>query len=132
MFLIACILVTVMALGGGARHLYYLSPAELTTSLKLNWTVDTFALVGFGTGKISTALLILRILSPTAKRRKWFLYINICLTIIITFLAVLFTLIQCNPPRALWEKVPGSRCWNPQINSAYQIFSSSTRSSILT
>ena len=121
-----------MALNGGARHLYYLSPAEVTTALKFNWTADTFAIIGFGTGKISTALLILRIMGPTSKWRKWFLYVNICLTIVFTFLSLLFTLIQCNPTRALWEKVPGARCWDPKINSDYQIFSSSNRSSILT
>lgn len=104
MFIITCALVTVETLDGGARHIYYLSPEQLSTALKYNWTSDAFAIVAFGTGKISTALLMLRIMGPTTVWRKWFLYICMAFTLIFTFLSVLFTFIQCNPPKALWEK----------------------------
>lgn len=56
-----------MALNGGARYLYYLPSSEVNVALKLSWTPDEFSIVGFGTRKISTALLILRIMDPWTK-----------------------------------------------------------------
>lgn len=47
-------------------------------------------------------------------------------TTIATALGAIFIFVQCMPPRALWEKVPGSKCWDPQIESDYQIFNAST------
>lgn len=79
------------------------------------------------TAKMSVALLILRLLGPSAVRRKWSLYVTICLTFVIGALACILTFVQCNPPRALWEppsQVPGAKCWNPKIQANYATFSS--------
>ena len=110
---------------GGARHLYYLSPAQVSTVVRLNWAIQPFPIVGFCTGKISTALLILRFMSPNTRWRKWFLYISIGVSIVCTTLAVIFLFVQCSPPKALWEEVEGAQCWNPKVVSNYQIANAS-------
>lgn len=36
-------------------------------------------------------------------------------------LCIIFTYAQCNPPRALWEPVPGAKCWNPDSQANFSI-----------
>lgn len=118
---------TSLCLHGGMRHLYYLSPEQISTVTKLDWSSQVFAIVVIGLGKVSTAILLLRIMGPNTVRRKWFLYVCMAFTAISTTLGALFLWVQCNPPRALWEEVPGSKCWDPQVNTDYQIANGSMR-----
>lgn len=111
---------------GGARHIYYLTPSQLSNAVKFNWMAQAFGITIVGTGKISTALLMLKIMGPSLWR-KWFLYISVVLTLIFTILAALFAFVQCDPPRALWEKVPGAKCWDPKINTDWSIFTACQR-----
>lgn len=36
--------------------------------------------------------------------------------------ASILTFVQCDPPRALWEPVPGAKCWDPSIKAGYATF----------
>jgi hypothetical protein len=34
---------------------------------------------------------------------------------------VIITFVQCSPPRALWDKVPGAKCWNPKVVADFTV-----------
>lgn len=125
--MVLCSLTTVMVGHGGARHIYYLTPSQLSNAVKFNWIAQAFGITIVGTGKVSTAFLMLKIMGPKTVWRKWFLYVSVVLTLIFTILAALFAFVQCDPPRALWEKVPGAKCWDPKINTDWSIFSACQR-----
>ena len=75
-------------------------------------------------GKTSVAFLMLRIIGPTTVWRKWFLYINIGLYIILSIVSCVFTFVRCDPARALWQLVPTAKCWAPRIFADVDIFQS--------
>ena len=113
---------------GGQRHLYYLNPEQREYVIKVDWISQPFNIVCLATGKVSVALLLLRLLGPSAFWRKWFLYISIVLTLVFGILTAIFTFVQCNPVRTLWEgplKNPHAKCWNPTSQLAFSLFSSS-------
>ena len=125
LFIPVAIAVTFLVHHGGARHLYYLTPAEVEYTTKVNWISQPFNIMSIGTGKISVSFLILRLLGPSAFWQKWFLYINIVLTFVINSLTSIFTFTQCNPARALWEgpaKVPHAKCWDPSTQLDFSLF----------
>ena len=72
--------------------------------------------------KISVAALLLRLIGPNTKWRKWFLYAVSILSFIFSVVTSIITFTQCDPPRALWEKVPGSHCANPHIQTNLSVF----------
>ena len=34
---------------------------------------------------------------------------------ILTLVEIIFQYLQCNPPRAVWEDVPGATCWELSV-----------------
>lgn len=100
---------------GGARHLYYLEPQNLVLVLKYNFSSQPFGAMAATVGKCSVAFLLLRILGPNTVWRKRFLYLQLVIYMAITIMNIIVTFAQCSPPRALWERVPGSKCWNPDV-----------------
>ncbi len=124
-FLILTVLTTVLALRGGARHIFYLSTPQIRTVVRLNWMAQPFGIMALATAKISVAFVTMRLLGPQAIWRKWFLYFSMISVFIINALCSIFSFVQCDPPRALWEKVPGAKCWDPRSQSDYSIFTSS-------
>lgn len=107
---------SVYAASGYARHLYYLSPAQLSNALELNTISRSLCMLSIAIGKISVAFMIERIVRP-GDWRKWLLRgisISVFISAIITFA---FFYAQCQPARAVWDKGmikqgTGS-CWNP-------------------
>lgn len=107
---------SVYAARGYARHLYYLTPAQISNALELNTISRSLCMFSIAVGKISVAFLIERIAGPN-DWRKWLLRgisISVFISAVITF--TLFY-VQCQPARALWDKGmikegTGS-CWNP-------------------
>ena len=114
-----------LALSGGARHLYYLSPSQISTAVKLDWVAQPFAIAAFGLGKISTAFLVLRILKGATVWRKKFLHGSMGITIVATTVSIVVLFAQCSPPRALWDQVPGAKCWNANVSVDIQIINAS-------
>ncbi|KAI9655764.1 MAG: hypothetical protein M1821_005199 [Bathelium mastoideum] len=126
LFLILAGFVTYYASIGGCRHLFYLTPTQQLLAVKYNWITQPWGIFGFGTGKISVALLILRILGPNIFWRKWILYVTMAVVFTTTSLACILTFVQCDPPRALWTPQlvaeHKATCWNPKAQSDYAIF----------
>jgi len=72
-------------------------------------------------GKISVGIFLLKLMGPNCFWRKWFIYVNLGLFTLMACLCVVFTYVQCNPPRALWEKIPDAKCWDPKSQSSFSI-----------
>ena len=107
---------TIYAASGYARHLYYLTPAELSHALELNTISRSLCMLSIAIGKISVAFLIERI-AGSSDRRRWLLRgisISIFVSAVITF-ALFYA--QCQPVRAIWDKSMikkgTGRCWDP-------------------
>ena len=125
LFVILASFTTHLAIIGGCRHLFYLSPQQQLQAVKYNWISQPWGIFGFATGKISVALLILRIMGPNTIWRKWILYGCMASVLVINAIGSILTFVQCNPPRALWTPTIHAHCWNPKVQSDYAIFLSS-------
>ena len=88
--MVTTIMATVLAHQGGFRHVYYLHPDRISPSIRLNWMTQPFAIMGLALGKISVALLILRIMGQSFYRR-WFLRTIIALTFGINAIGCILT-----------------------------------------
>lgn len=107
---------SIYAASGYARHLYYLTPAQISNALELNTISRSLCMFSIAIGKISVAFLIERIAGPSDWRKRLLrgISISVFVSAVITF--TLFYA-QCQPTRALWDKDmikegTGS-CWNP-------------------
>lgn len=101
---------------GYARHLYYLTPTQLSDALELNTISRSLCIFSIAVGKISVALLIERLAGPS-KWRKWVLR-SISITVLVSALiTIMLFYVQCQPARALWDKgmikAGTGHCWNP-------------------
>ena len=101
---------------GYARHIAYLSPAQVSDALELNTISRSLCIFSIAIGKISVAFLIERLAGPS-KIRKWMLRsisISVFVSAIIT---ILLFYVECQPARALWDKgmikAGTGHCWNP-------------------
>lgn len=112
---------TVLGANDGCRHLYYLSPEQISLVTKINWMSQPFAIMALATGKISVAFLILRIIGQSTWRRG-FLYFSMITCFIFCALASIFTFVQCSPPKALWTPSIKGKCWKPESQSDFSVF----------
>ncbi|PSN71464.1 hypothetical protein BS50DRAFT_618472 [Corynespora cassiicola Philippines] len=122
--------VTTYAMAGGTRHLYYLKPNDMFEVLKWSYAFQCWGIFACTPAKLSVALLINRIMRPFRGWRFWVLVVSITLMIIINTLDSIFTYVQCDPPKALWDKtITDAKCWHPSIQTnisiaqaAYNVF----------
>ncbi|KAL8795389.1 MAG: hypothetical protein Q9195_002130 [Heterodermia aff. obscurata] len=117
-------IVTADVYHGGGRHYATLSPVNQLLAVKLDWISQPFAIFTCGTGKISVAFLILRIMAKN-KYREWFLYVLIALLVIINAICVGFIFGQCSPARKLWDQSAPGTCLDPSIQRDVAFFQSS-------
>ena len=125
LFVIITVIITVIVLNDGAKHWASLSQTQHTKIGRLQWINQAFATAAQAIAKISVALLVLRFTGPNTVWRKLFLYTCIVSTLVIFVVNTILSYAQCNPPRALWEKVPNASCWKPKIFVHYANFSGS-------
>ena len=109
---------------GTGRHYQTLNSLQKVMAVKLNWISQPFTIFSCGVGKISVALLILRIM-PKNKTRERFLYILITLLLIINTICVAFIFGQCSPARKLWEPSIRGSCMKPYVQQDVGFFQSS-------
>ncbi|KAL9015592.1 MAG: hypothetical protein Q9185_007022 [Variospora sp. 1 TL-2023] len=58
----------------------------------------------------------------TSTWRKNFLYFLIAANFLFCILAVIFTFAQCRPSRALWDPSVKGKCWNPESQAGFSLF----------
>lgn len=115
-YTISTSLASICMIHGGARHLYYLRPEDIVLVLKYNFVSQPFGAMASAVGKTSVAFLVLRIIGPNTVWRKWFIHSQLVIYLTITIVSIIVTFVQCSPSRTLWEHLPGSTCWNPNIS----------------
>lgn len=101
-----------------------LGPDEVVNALKYNMIAQPFGVMAIALGKASVAFLVLRLIGPITVWRKRFLYGNAMLFMLVSISSCVVMFVGCTPPRALWEPVPGARCWNTRIDVSYGVFQS--------
>ncbi|KAG8167217.1 hypothetical protein KVR01_002906 [Diaporthe batatas] len=119
------ILVILIGVNGGTRHLAYIQPASHAVFVfKLHQITQSFGIMASGTGKISVAFLIMRFLPNTGKWRQRFLWVLIVITFVQSVTTSIFNFTQCDPVAALWDPAlrPTAKCWDPAVNANYGIF----------
>jgi hypothetical protein len=119
------ILLTVDASLGGFRHIYFLTAAESTQILKINYIAQLFVVLSYVVGKAAVGFLVLRIMGKNSDWRKWLIYTVMILTAVVGILDSIFTYAQCNPPQALWDPSVPHTCWAPSVQANFAIFTSS-------
>ncbi|RWA07280.1 hypothetical protein EKO27_g7834 [Xylaria grammica] len=122
LFVITTVFVTYLASIGGARHVFYLSPQQTISALRWSWISQPWGIFLFATGKASVASLTLRFVGPNSFWMKFVLYFIMVTIFIINSLGVIFTFVQCNPPRALWTPGLKASCWDPQVQTNFNYF----------
>ncbi|CAF9923557.1 hypothetical protein IMSHALPRED_005962 [Imshaugia aleurites] len=117
-------LVTAEVAYGTGRHYQTLDSLQKVMAVKLNWISQPFAIFSCGVGKISIALLLLRIM-PKNKIRERFLYILITLLFVINIIGLAFIFGQCSPARELWEPFIKGSCLKPYVQRDVSFFRAS-------
>ena len=118
-------MVTYYASIGGTRHLAFLTGPEIVNAVKFNWLSQPCAIFALFTTKASVAFLVLRLLGPQEKVRKYILYFVIATIFLFNTLGLIFTFVQCSPVKALWDQsllAQGATCWDPTIQAKYNYF----------
>ncbi|PVI02415.1 hypothetical protein DM02DRAFT_653560 [Periconia macrospinosa] len=119
----------ILAADGGTRHLFYLAkdPALAISTTRLNWIARPFGFVSLTVGKISVALLILRLLERTSRWRKWILHVANALTAINGILLTIVDFAQCENVHAIWNPAlkAKTKCMDPDTRSSIALFTAS-------
>ncbi len=111
-----------MASMGGARHVWYLSEAQLLEAMKMSWLSQPPAILLFATTKSSIAILTLRLIGKTTFWRKIILCVVIAVVSVSNVLGIVFTFAQCTPARALWTPGLPASCWDPTVQEHFNYF----------
>lgn len=111
-----------MASIGGGRHVYYLTTQQQLQAVKWSWISQPTAIFLFVPGKASIAMLTLRFMGRNTVWRRAILYWIIATIFIVNSLGVIFTFVQCDPPRAIWTPGLQSHCWDPKVQEHYNFF----------
>jgi hypothetical protein len=98
---------------GGFKHLIYIDPSKLMQVGINNYAIQGLGIFAFGSAKLSVGYLILRLLPPAAKWRKWSVFFVIWFTFGFNMVFIFITFFQCSPPRALWNPTVPHTCWDP-------------------
>lgn len=105
---------TVSVHWGLGHHIQYLTPLQITNSIKYIYLCEFFSIMSPCFGRISYAILLLQILPPTVKRKR-FLWTIIGLQFVIDVGTVIISFAQCTPITAFWGPEAKTHCWNPIV-----------------
>ncbi|KAK0624997.1 hypothetical protein B0T17DRAFT_466531, partial [Bombardia bombarda] len=128
---VASAIVTMEVHYGVGKHAAYIPPPDLIKAVKWIWLSAPFSTMSACFGKISIALLIMRINGNRNKPYTIFLWVLIVLLFIINLLLSIITFAQCTPVYWLWEQLNpisamqgggGGSCWDPNIQKNYGYF----------
>lgn len=113
---------TVLVHYGLGRHEETLSAEEVVQVAKWDWIPQPFSIMNLALVKLSISCLLLRLLGPQARWSRRFLHVNMVLFTLTMAVASILTFVQCDPPRALWEVVPGAKCWDASVQAGFATF----------
>lgn len=119
-------LVTLEVHYGTGRHAVYLSSSDITNSVKIIWLTVPFSTMSACFGKISIALLLMRIMDRK-KSTRHFLWFLIIALFIVNLLLTIITFAQCTPVTFLWDRTNPDvsyhgTCWDHRVQQDYGYF----------
>lgn len=117
MFIATIALCSVLVHYGLGRHITTIPVEEQARFAQWSWIVQPFGIMTLAPGKISVVLLLQRLMPPNSRWWKVFLWANMAIFLSVMIVASIISFAQCNPPRALWEKVPNAKCWDPNLQA---------------
>ncbi|KAK3314345.1 integral membrane protein [Apodospora peruviana] len=111
---------------GVGKHAAHIPPPDLIKAVEWIWISAPFSTMSACFGKISIALLILRMINRN-KTYTIFLWTLIVLLFIINLLLTIITFAQCTPVTWLWDQLNPAAgyvgsCWDPNIQKNYGYF----------
>ena len=122
------IIVTLMVHYGVGRHAIYLTEDQRVNAVYMIWLTVPFSPGGAAFGKVSIALLLMR-LNNRVRWQRIFLWVMILLQFVVTLILVIVTFSQCYPVNFLWNRVrmlpPEGVCWAPHIQQDVGYFQGS-------
>ena len=98
---------------GGTKHVFDLQPTQISSAMEWNLISLVFCIGSISTGKISVALLIYRLQSPS-RWRTWLLWFLSVSSVVVAVLIVGLEFAQCTPARKLWIPTLDGSCWDPK------------------
>ena len=97
---------------GGCSHLRDLSVDRIALVLHYDWIATSLGVGALTLGKISNALLVLRIIGPQNIWPKWIILVGIAFTVLTFVASTLVNFAQCRPTKAIWDTTMHRRCWD--------------------
>jgi hypothetical protein len=74
-----------------------MDPAQERKAIRINWITQPFAIMSLATGKVSVALLIMRIMGKSTWRRAFLIWAAMAGSVLFCSIAIILTFAQCRP-----------------------------------
>lgn len=123
---------TVFVLDDGFIHLFYPNGdiATLVHYTRLSWALTILSAVAISLGKVSIALLIVRIMDRTSRKRIWSLYITSSISLLNCVGGIIVLYKQCLNLDAVSnvDDLRQSMCWSPlsgKVKYGYTLYAAS-------
>ena len=119
----AQIFCTISTQYGIGRHLVTLPSKDTMEAIRWVTITDPFGIMAFCIPKVAVALLLVRIMAP-AQRGRRFLYFMIGGVMIAGIFNCILLFVQCKPVAALWDPIVAATatCWKPSVLVNYGYF----------
>lgn len=113
------------AQSGGARHLFYMTPPQISYEFMLVYVIQIIGIPCTGLGKIAIGITILRIIGNTRGFKFWSTWFVMAITAITSVLDIFLTLFACGDPRILWDlaRLPTAKCLDIDAIMKFNVFS---------
>lgn len=114
-------LVTISVNWGLGKHIEFLNPENISNSLKWALFAELFGVMSPCIGRISFALLLLNILPPGVRRRR-FLWTIIGCQFVVDVVCVTIAYCQCKPLEKWWRPQIEGTCWPQEVQEYIGFF----------
>lgn len=108
------IFVTLAVSWGLGQHVGTLDQLHQMNSIKWVFLCEIFAIMCPGFGRISYAILLLSIVTPT-KSRQVFLWTIIAVQFVVDVGTVIISMAQCQPIERFWDHSIEGSCWDVHV-----------------
>ena len=87
---------------GFGRHIWTLPPDDVIQSIKFNYLATPFQIMAYSVPKLSVAIFIDRILSPS-RIRRYILYGVPCVQLLSGIISIILLFKTCTPVASIWD-----------------------------
>ncbi|RDL33300.1 Integral membrane protein [Venustampulla echinocandica] len=109
---------------GMGKHGSELSDYDRVQASMLDWISQSLHVLSTNWGKVSVALLLVRIIQ-NANNHKYYFYAGMVLQTIFNVVCVYTIFGQCTPAATLWDPSVKGSCWSPESQRDYAFFQGS-------